>query len=255
MDAPDTEEIIIGVSKSLHYTLTIHLELLMENTLPTYSGSIRIFDERLYPLTRHRNSFDYFRIPTIEEILVFVKYLFLKQNLSPQVGIMAVHYVDQFILKTGIALSAANWRRILLSAILVADKVWEEDVVCNADYCGEAFPFLTVEDLNLLEREFLLALEFKLLIMTISVYAEYYFALRSIAGLEYFPSIPLDKESARQLENKQVENSVPDNLKRRRRSRSMINNPDLRKKCEEKDSVSLEQLSQRSNNYNFRQIR
>jgi len=134
----------------------------------------------------------------------------------------------------------ANWRRVLLCALLVADKVWEEDVVCNADYCSDSFPNLTVDDINQLEREFLSALDFKL-VLKASVYAEYYFALRSIAGLESFPLRPLDKETAQHLE---IKKSFSAPIIKRRRSRS-VGKQD-RKKVDEIDGLSLEQLSLRS---------
>jgi len=155
---------------------------------------------------------------------------------------MAIHYVDQLINKTGLLVTPSNWRRVLLCALLVADKVWEEDVVCNADYCSDSFPNLRVDDINQLEREFLSALDFKLVLKT-SVYAEYYFALRSIAGLDCFPSRPLDKETAHHLEIKKSY-SAPI-MTKRRRSRSVGNRQD-RKRADEKDSLSLEQLSERS---------
>jgi len=155
---------------------------------------------------------------------------------------MAIHYVDQLINKTGLLVTPANWRRVLLCALLVADKVWEEDVVCNADYCSDVFPNLTVDDINQLEREFLSALDFKLVLKT-SVYAEYYFALRSIAGLSSFPEHPLDKETASRLEIKKSFSAPA--IAKRRRSRSVGNKQD-RKRVEEIDALSLEQLSQRS---------
>jgi len=233
MDTPNRDQTIDCVAKSVHYALTIHAS---EKT----SVNLSIFDERKYPLNAsHRRNF--IRLPCLDEITNFVKYMFFKQALSPQVGIMAIHYVDQLINKTGLLVIPANWRRVLLCALLVADKVWEEDVVCNVDYCSDSFPNLMVDDINRLEREFLCALDFKLVLKT-SVYAEYYFALRSIAGLNVFPSSPLNKETAQQLEIK-TDYSEPV-LPKRRRSSSVGNKPE-RKQCDEKDALSLEELSQR----------
>jgi len=227
MNIPNRGQTIECVSKSVHYALSIHAN-------EPDSVNIDIFDERLYPLSPQKRNF--VLVPCLDEIANFVNFLFYKQALSPQVGIMAVHYVDQLINKTGLLVTPSNWRRVLLCSLLVADKVWEEDVVCNSDYCSDSFPGLTVDDLNQLEREFLSALDFKLVLKP-SVYAEYYFALRSIAGSEGFPSRPLDKETAQKLDINQPHQSEPVTLKRRR-SRSVGLKQDARKR-------SLEHLSQR----------
>jgi len=233
LDTPNLDHIITCVAKSIHTALHIH------STVKKPSVYLEIFDERKYPLINQRRNFN--RIPLFEETMNFVKFLFLKQALSPQVGIMAIHYIDQLIQKTGLLISPVNWRRILLCALLLADKVWEEDVVCNSDYCNEYFPRLTVEDINLMERKFLSVLDFKL-VLTSSVYAEYYFALRSMWGANCVPLHPLDKETAVPLLRKAY--SAPSVVPKRRRSISVDSNLD-RKKHEETCSLSYEQFSER----------
>jgi len=148
---------------------------------------------------------------------------------------MAINYIDQLIHKTGLLITSVNWRRVLLCALMVADKLWEEDIVCNVDYITDNYPLLTVDDLNAMERKFLSLLDFKLLLKA-SVYAEYYFALRSISGVECFPSKALDKKTARLMDIKSI--SPP----RRKRSYSV----DTREKKEnpvETSSLSFEQFS------------
>jgi len=202
---------------------------------------MEIFDERKYPLGKQKRNF--FVLPKVEEITNFLKFLFFKQALSPQVGVMAIHYVDQLINRKGLLVTPATWRRILLCALLVADKMWEEDIVCNSDYCNDSFPNLTVEDINRLEREFLSALDFKL-VLKASVYAEYYFALRSIAGTENFPLKPLDKVTAQKLA---INGSIGTDFKYKcyRRSKSLGWSKQEKIEPYEKISVSLEQFSRR----------
>lgn len=233
LDTPNREQIIHCIAKSIHYAISVHAA---EKSLI----EIDVFDERKFPLNHKKRNFA--RLPNLEELVMFLKFWFYKQALSPQVGIMAIHYVDQLIYKTGLLITPVNWRRILICALMVADKVWEEDVVCNADYCNEAFPLLTVEDLNAMEREFLSLLDFKLVLKT-SVYAEYYFALRSISGLDGFPNRPLDRETAQRVLEKQ---SYTAPLPKRRRSFSAdTKKMDEKEKPEETNAVCYEQFSQR----------
>ncbi len=71
---------------------------------------------------------------------------------------------------------ATNWRRLILSALILASKVWEDQAVWNVDFLS-VFPNVSVKDLNALERKFLEVLSYNVG-MKASEYAKYYFDLR-----------------------------------------------------------------------------
>jgi hypothetical protein len=231
---PNRDHIIRAMARSIHYAIGVHTDQLSLPGLdPSLDLHFEIFNEKKHPLTLKKRNFK--MVPNLEEIVVYIKYWFFKQVLSPQVGIMAIHYIDQLIHKNGLLMNAENWRRVLLSALLVADKLWEEDIVCNADYITDNYPLLTVEELNALERKFLSLLDFKLLLKA-SVYAEYYFALRSISGSECFPSKALDKKTAKLMDFKSI--SHP----KRKRSYS-VDTTEKKEKPEETSALSFEQFT------------
>lgn len=70
----------------------------------------------------------------------------------------------------------------------------------NVDFLP-VFDNLTAQDLNKLERQFLALLQYNVS-LTASLYAKYYFELRTFSKLdsEHFPLQPLDKLNAKRLE-------------------------------------------------------
>lgn len=72
---------------------------------------------------------------------------------------MALVYIERIIDKTHMHLHAASWRRLVLAALIIASKVWEDQSVWTVDFL-ELFPSANIKDLNRLEQNLLAILEF-----------------------------------------------------------------------------------------------
>ncbi|XP_026528927.1 cyclin-Y-like protein 1 [Notechis scutatus] len=109
-------------------------------------------------------------------------------------------YLERLLTYAEIDICPSNWKRIVLGAILLASKVWDDQAVWNVDYC-QILKDITVEDMNEMERHFLELLQFNINVPA-SVYAKYYFDLRSLADDNNlcFLLEPLSKERAQKLE-------------------------------------------------------
>lgn len=160
-----------------------------------------IFDEKAHPLSKDGVPENYNKHdPEHRMIYKFVRTLFNAAQLTAECAIITLVYLERLLTYAEIDIVPSNWKRIVLGAILLASKVWDDQAVWNVDYC-QILKDITVEDMNELERQFLEMLQFNINVPA-SVYAKYYFDLRLLAEANdlTFPSEPLSKDRAQKLE-------------------------------------------------------
>jgi hypothetical protein len=214
MRAPDYKEIVQSLS------VVLHIVLQQQNGLKSKHAVSEIFSEHEYPLDPDT---DLSSIPVQSEIVDVLLAIFDRQRLSAECGVMAAVYIDRLLNSTKLTLSPANWRRILIGALLLADKVWEDTAVWNVDYV-QIFPNSTIEDLNRIELAFLHCIQFDLVIKP-STYACYFFELRSkLDHTHDYVLKPLDKQMAINLEarSKGLEEKLKMRNIKEQRSKSLM---------------------------------
>ncbi|KFV92222.1 Cyclin-Y-like 1-B, partial [Eurypyga helias] len=157
--------------------------------------SLDIFDEKSHPLTREEVPDDYYKHDPDHKHT-----LFSAAQLTAECAIVTLVYLERLLTYAEIDICPSNWKRIVLGAILLASKVWDDQAVWNVDYC-QILKDITVEDMNEMERHFLELLQFNINVPA-SVYAKYYFDLRSLADDNNLSFLlePLSKERAQKLE-------------------------------------------------------
>mmetsp|Transcript_29318 Transcript_29318/g.73755 ORF Transcript_29318/g.73755 Transcript_29318/m.73755 type:complete len:250 (-) Transcript_29318:68-817(-) len=191
LSAPDIEELLRCVAIALYY----HIEAGHNASHKTFFD---IFSEEKFPITK--GALNLVDTPAPEAIFRFLNAIFKAERLSAECGILMLAYIERIIALSGITMHASNWRRITLSALILASKVWEDQAVWNVDF-QSVFPQVGVKDLAQLEKKFLYLLQYNVSLKA-SLYAKYYFELRSLAEQDHkqFKLKPLDKDSAHRLE-------------------------------------------------------
>lgn len=137
-------------------------------------------------------------IPPVKAIFQFLKQVFEVGQFNPECCVISLVYINRLIGVTGVPLTQSNWKPVAISALVLAQKVWDDTPLINADF-SILYPALTVKEINFLERKFLDLLEFKLTVSP-SLYAQYYFELRSICEETTANFKPLTKTTLRKLE-------------------------------------------------------
>jgi hypothetical protein len=143
------------------------------------------------------------QVPPLEYIYKFVKAVSDCAQFSAECNIIALVFVNRLIAFTGMSLHAGNWRSVLLTALLVAQKVWDDRCLVNGQF-SLICPMFTVSKLNMLEKRFLEFLDYDVNISS-RLYAKYYFELRALSEEQSnraFALQPLSAKEARRLESR-----------------------------------------------------
>ncbi|CAF0740098.1 unnamed protein product [Didymodactylos carnosus] len=166
--------------------------------------TMEIFDEKLHPLTVRRRDpvpDDYDElVPEHKVIYRFLRILFTAAQLTAECAIVTLVYLERVLSYGELDLCPANWKRLVLGAVMLASKVWDDQAVWNVDFC-QILKDITVHEMNELEREYVQLLQFNVNVGS-SIYAKYYFDLRQLAKESKisFPDELLTKEKAIKLE-------------------------------------------------------
>lgn len=130
--------------------------------------------------------------PSPQVIYEFGHQLFKSVQLSSECSIVCLIYVEKLMECAKVPLMSDTWRPIMMCGLLLASKVWQDLSSWNIEFAS-VYPQFTLEAINRLEVLFLKNIKWDLYISS-SLYAKYYFAIRSL----------LEKQDFRQRYNRMV---------------------------------------------------
>ena len=143
---------------------------------------------------------------TVEEILRFIEGIFKRARFSPECNIIALVYINRVISTTSLPLHPRNWKAVVLVALLLAQKVWDDRCVALSSF-SQHLPDFPLMRMRLVERKFLELLQYRATV-TQALYTRYYFELRALfeklleqeSVSREFPLKPMAMWQARKLE-------------------------------------------------------
>lgn len=138
--------------------------------------------------------------PSEQSIFQIIKSIYTIAEFSSECLVISLLYIERLCSTAKMALLRNNWQPILLSAMVVAQKVWDDRCLSNADFSVIAASY-SLRDVNELERQFLEMLQYNVSISA-SLYASYYFELRTLCEKKEasFNMKPLGTEDAKVME-------------------------------------------------------
>ena len=96
-----------------------------------------------------------------------------------EVVVLSLIYIERLIYNTGLLLTSRNWRRILLTSMIIASKIWDDNSFENSHF-SQVFANLGVNEINTLERIFLELINYKVYVKQ-SEYFKYLMLIKEIA--------------------------------------------------------------------------
>jgi len=122
--------------------------------------------------------------PTTNEIYEFGHRLFKSVQLSSECSIVCLIYIERLMEVARVPLVSSTWRPVFMCGLLLASKVWQDLSSWNIEFAS-VYPQFSLEAINRLEATFLRTVKWDLYISS-SLYAKYYFALRSLLEKQDF---------------------------------------------------------------------
>jgi len=191
---PDSDEIIFCVSIVLHDRIEEgEAEPVEDNTEPS-----TFIDKPLFPQMEGEPG----EMTSEDKIFQTIKSIYSIAEFSAECLVISLLYIERIRSLTGLQLRLRNWQPLLLAAMIVAQKVWDDKSLLNVDF-STICPSYSVKDINNLEKQFLELIQYNVYISS-SLYASYYFELRTLCekAERNFTLKPLSDEQRINLENR-----------------------------------------------------
>jgi len=120
------------------------------------------------------------RTPNLDKVYAYLCDIMTNFKLEQECAVITLIYLKRFIQASKIALTPDSWQRLIITAMILASKVWDDESYENSDF-AQFCPLYTVEQLSNFEKNFLQCVGYDMSVKA-SEYARAYFLLRTIGA-------------------------------------------------------------------------
>lgn len=201
MSSPNVKLIIQAVATLLHSNIT---EDIMEGKVISPQSDLYFFSEEKY-ISENPSAFEPSRIvllrktPTREEISDFIEAIYDLAQFSAECCVICLVYINRINALTEMPLLPTTWRPLVIISLMIAQKMWDDKYLSNADF-QYIYPFFDSNQFNVLEIKFLDLIQYNTHIK-LSIYTKYYLELKSLSP-DDFPLEPMNVYQLTTLEKK-----------------------------------------------------
>lgn len=72
--------------------------------------------------------------PNKEIIQNYTKNIIITSKMEKEAPIIALVYIERLILSSGLGITNKNWRKIILIALIIANKIWDDESFENENF-------------------------------------------------------------------------------------------------------------------------
>ena len=202
MNAPNVKLIIQSVATLLYSNL---VEDINEGKVIPINSNLYFFSEEKY-IAENPNDFEENRVsllrkvPTQDEISGFIEAIYELAQFSPECCVICLVYINRINALTEMPLLPTTWRPLVIISLMIAQKMWDDKYLSNADF-QYIYPFFDANQFNVLEIKFLELIQYNTHIK-LSIYTKYYLELKNLSTDEEFPLKPMDVYTMGRMEKK-----------------------------------------------------
>lgn len=174
----DAKSIIQSISLILHKQIKEDTKLnktISETSDLFYFSEEKYIKENRYCFT-DENIENIRKEPSIEDIQKFIYSYYNCTQISVECCIISFIYIDRIIALTGLSLQNTTWRPLVLIALMISQKVWDDMPYNNYDF-ALFFPFFDKMQTNTLEIKFLEMIQYNLHV-SMSSFITFFFGLK-----------------------------------------------------------------------------
>lgn len=201
MSSPNVKLIIQSVATLIYSNI---IEDMNEGKVIPLNSELYFFSEEKY-INENPQDFEQDRIsflrktPTQEEISGFIEAIYDLAQFSPECCVICLVYINRINALTDMPLLPTTWRPLVIISLMIAQKMWDDNYLSNADF-QYIYPFFNSSQFNMLEIKFLDLIQYNTHIK-LSIYTRYYLELKSLSP-EDFPMKPMDVFTMGKMEKK-----------------------------------------------------